>query len=136
MQVPLRMRRRKCGAREWLAGAVTLRGRRECGQARDDRKDRHGMIANIHSMLNIHSLARSSRVLQNRHGAAAAALPGSIVCPNTHSYTAKMPLIVSNVCVTDELLAHYWGAAYPNMKRSEFRIVYATGQRVRSRTTT
>ena len=49
MQAPLRMRRRE-GAREWRAGAVTLRGRRKCSQGRDDRKDRRGMIANIHSM--------------------------------------------------------------------------------------
>ena len=49
LQVPPRMRRRE-GAREWRAGAVTLRGRRECSQRRDDREDRRRMIANIYSM--------------------------------------------------------------------------------------
>ena len=37
--------------------------------------------------------------------------------------------------VMDELLAHHWGAAFPNMMRSRFPTVHATSQRVRSKTT-
>ena len=74
MQAPLRVQRRE-GAREWLAGAVTRRRGRERGQARDDREDRRGMIANLHSRSEysfitslIYLLARSSEL--PRRGAA------------------------------------------------------------------
>ena len=69
---PRRRPRMACRA---TAGAVTLRGRRECGQARDDREDRCGMIANIHFMFEysfvtslISLLARASEL--PRRGAA------------------------------------------------------------------
>ena len=81
MQAPLLMRRHERGSREWRADAVTLRGRRECGQTRDDCEDRRAIIANIQSMLNIHSLLVS--FLVSALFRTATALPGSIVCPHT-----------------------------------------------------